>query len=513
MFARRLTLSSDLSALLSKLNALSTHNDARLRRTLDESLPAIVARAPGRLEVMGGVGEYSGSLVLEMPIQQAAFACVQLSQATPSAEPNRLELSSVSLAPHGDDGAYRHAVLALQDFAQGGSASTLDSARYSLARSAPGWCLQIAGTLTALLAERGLDIAARVAQRAGPGATLRILVVSSLPEASGASSSAVAVATLQALNATLGLELDAGQLALVAQTVDERIAAAPRGAMVPLTSALATEGSLMKILCQPGGLEGSVRLPSNLELWGVESLESQTAGGADFASMRTAALMGYRIIAEHAGLPVRVDTAGELRIDDPVWRGYLANLSPALFEQRYCARLPERVTGAEFLDRWHGVNDSLTRIDPARSYPVRSATAHPVHEHFRASTFCALLESLRQMTVEKRTRANWLLGELMLQSHAGYSSSGACDEQLDIIVDKVRAAGPAKGLYGAKLSGGAGSKTVVILGERDAVGEVERIAKACTADAPVLFTGSSPGAADFGYVEVTHNDNGWTSAS
>ena len=37
-----------------------------------------IARAPGRLDVMGGIADYSGSLVLEMPITAAAFAAAQL---------------------------------------------------------------------------------------------------------------------------------------------------------------------------------------------------------------------------------------------------------------------------------------------------------------------------------------------------------------------------------------------------------------------------------------------------
>ncbi len=38
-----------------------------------------VGRAPGRLDVMGGVADYSGSLVLQLPIAEAAWAGVQLS--------------------------------------------------------------------------------------------------------------------------------------------------------------------------------------------------------------------------------------------------------------------------------------------------------------------------------------------------------------------------------------------------------------------------------------------------
>src|SRR5689334_9314428 len=43
----------------------------------DRALPVTVARAPGRLDVMGGIADYSGSLVLQRPIAEATFAAVQ----------------------------------------------------------------------------------------------------------------------------------------------------------------------------------------------------------------------------------------------------------------------------------------------------------------------------------------------------------------------------------------------------------------------------------------------------
>src|SRR5688572_23115127 len=36
-----------------------------------------VSRAPGRLDVMGGIADYAGSLVLQRPIAEATFAAVQ----------------------------------------------------------------------------------------------------------------------------------------------------------------------------------------------------------------------------------------------------------------------------------------------------------------------------------------------------------------------------------------------------------------------------------------------------
>jgi hypothetical protein len=37
-----------------------------------------VSRAPGRLDVMGGISDYSGSLVLQMPIAQACHVAAQI---------------------------------------------------------------------------------------------------------------------------------------------------------------------------------------------------------------------------------------------------------------------------------------------------------------------------------------------------------------------------------------------------------------------------------------------------
>jgi galactokinase len=37
----------------------------------------IVTRAPGRLDVMGGIADYSGSLVLQLPLAEACHVAVQ----------------------------------------------------------------------------------------------------------------------------------------------------------------------------------------------------------------------------------------------------------------------------------------------------------------------------------------------------------------------------------------------------------------------------------------------------
>src|SRR5579885_2535145 len=45
----------------------------------ETGVPLYVARAPGRLDVMGGISDYSGALVLQRPIAEATFAAIQMS--------------------------------------------------------------------------------------------------------------------------------------------------------------------------------------------------------------------------------------------------------------------------------------------------------------------------------------------------------------------------------------------------------------------------------------------------
>ncbi|MEO8209860.1 MAG: galactokinase family protein, partial [bacterium] len=42
----------------------------------DEASEILLARAPGRLDVMGGIADYSGALVLELPVREAARVAV-----------------------------------------------------------------------------------------------------------------------------------------------------------------------------------------------------------------------------------------------------------------------------------------------------------------------------------------------------------------------------------------------------------------------------------------------------
>ena len=67
-------------------------------------------------------------------------------------------------------------------------------------------------------------------------------------------------------------------------------------------------------------------MPDDLGVWGVDSGIRHAVTGADYGAVRVGAFMGYRILADLAGLAVRGEQPGHVRVDDPRWHGYLANV-------------------------------------------------------------------------------------------------------------------------------------------------------------------------------------------
>jgi L-arabinokinase len=287
-------------------------------------------------------------------------------------------------------------------------------------------------------------------------------------------------------------------LALLCQKVENLVVGAPCGVMDQMTSVCGQEQQLLALLCQPAELQGTVAPPEELAIWGLDSGVRHSVGGGDYGSVRVGAFMGYRIIAELAGLKSLHQADGEpVHVDDPVWHGFLANVTPAEFEQTFAARLPERMLGGEFLSRYAGTTDAVTRVDPARDYAVRVPAAHPVYEHFRVRAFAELLGA------PPSERRNQLLGELMYQSHASYSACGLGSEGTDLLVQLVKAEG--SGLYGAKITGGGSGGTVAVLGHCEAAAAVQRVAEKyaeATGHQPYIFSGSSPGSAAFGHLRL-----------
>jgi L-arabinokinase len=288
---------------------------------------------------------------------------------------------------------------------------------------------------------------------------------------------------MQAVAHAFDVQITLRDLALLCQKAENLVAGAPCGVMDQMTCVFGEEDALLALLCQPAELQSPVAVPLDISFWGIDSGERHTVGGADYTSVRAAAFMGQRIIA------AQVDVPG----------GYLANLSPQVFERTLRPTLPVEMSGAEFLDRYAGTADTVTRIERGRTYRVRQAAAHPIYENHRVTAFRELLAASGEQSRKR-------LGELMYESHASYGACGLGSRGTDLLVDLVREEGPAAGLFGARITGGGSGGTVAVVGRRDAGPAIERIVEQyhrATGYRPHVFSGSSPGVASFGARVVT----------
>jgi galactokinase len=445
--------------------------DARLSGFFDGVDEVALARAPGRLDVMGGFADYSGSLVLELPLSEAARVAVART------DDARVRVASVGRVTRMVDFA------ASELFAACGSFESLRR-YFADQRREDAWAAYVLGGLP-WLSSHG------VALEGG----LRMLLDSSVPEGAGVSSSAaIEVAALAALSNLAQVSLTGPELGLVCQAVENRVVGAACGAMDQLTSACGERDRLLALWCQPAVLRGQLPLPEGLAVFGLDSGVRHSVAGAAYTDVRVAAFMGLCIVAKHLGARVLPTEPGTVVLEDDPLRGYLANLPLATIDERLLAALPERMVGAEFLARFGGIPDRATRVDAKRDYRVRAATLHPVYEHARAEQLAAALaEGPRESDFRQ-------LAGLMQASHDSYSACGLGSLATDRLVAAVQRRLPEGRLFGARITGGGSGGTVAILARADALDDVVELATEQGESAGRtlgVFSGSSSGTLAF----------------
>ena len=423
---------------------------------LDPDSPVVIARAPGRLDVMGGIADYSGSLVLQRPIAEATCVAVQ------RRDDLLLEITSTG---------GRSFVISLATLAPGGAPIAYDIARDLFpAGTSRHWAAYVVGLFLVLMRERSVVFTG--------GAT--IAIDSSIPEGKGVSSSAsLETAAMAAIAAAFDLELTAEELALLCQRAENLVAGAPCGLMDQMACVFGEPDALMSLLCRPAQRLEPVPIPEDLAFWGIDSGQRHFVGGSDYTAVRIGAFMGLRMVSAIRGASI----------------DYLASLTPQEFERDLAGGLPDEMSGTAFLLQFGGTADPVTSVDPARTYRIRQPTTHPVFEHARVTRFGEI------MLMPSNEASHREAGELMYQSHASYSACGLGSPGTDRLIELVRARGAAAGLYGARITGGGSGGTVVVLGRRDAAPVIGRVVDdyaAQTGHRPYVFSGSSAGVASLG---------------
>jgi len=435
--------------------------------------PRYLSRAPARLDVMGGDADYTGSLVL-----QCALPVVARVGIAPRSD-QKVSITSIGWSNNGENARSVWPLSALYT-AAGELTSPANFAAY-FDTAGCSWARHVAGVFYTLL-EAGV-----VPHFAG-GAS--IVIQSDIPSGAGiGASAAIAVASGWALVALTGRTVDPIELARLCQRAETFIAGVPTGITDKAVALLAESGTLLQMRCQPHEVLGHVPICPGAAFVGIDSAVQSPKRLHRFIETRVAAFMGLRIIESI----LRGEPSGK-----DMTAGYLANITPIEYVERLRDRIPTKMKGRDFLERYGHISDPATRVAPDTVYKVRSRTEHHIYENDRAHRFA------ERMSRAARTQDRSPLveaGELMYASHWSYSQRcGMGSIETDILVSLLREQGVDRGIYGAKVtSAGCGGSVAVLLADTPTAHEA--VEEACQAYAmktgrePAIFTGSADGAA------------------
>ncbi|HUB26247.1 MAG TPA: hypothetical protein VL992_12525 [Tepidisphaeraceae bacterium] len=459
-------------------NLLTLEPVAELLRRIGPDLPVRVSRAPGRLDVMGGIADYTGSLVCEATLACAAAVAVR------QRRDRRVTIASLNLRD--DHGEF------MAEFSLDQLAGPIDDLRREISPS-HRWAGYLAGCLAILHEQKLLDLNDPALRG------VDITVLSTVPAGAGVSSSAaIEVATMINLCAHFGVNVEPMKMAWLCQRVENRVVGAPCGIMDQVSSCLGEEGALLRMVCQPHTLQEPLKLPEGVRAIGINSRVKHSVAGGAYGRTRCAAFMAHRMILEKMREMGRA--AGKELTADPMG-GYLANLDPDDFKRFFRPHLPEMMSGENFLRTFGGTIDEATQVQSGEQYPVQHAADHHVLEARRVKNFVKFIEEAQSLPADSARRRHMLdrAGHLMYASHISYTRDAMLGaDECDLLVDLVRQREP-KGLYGAKITGGGGGGTVAVLCDRSesadaAIAEIMSEYHRRTGHEPQALTGSTPGA-------------------
>lgn len=440
-----------------------------------------VARVPARLDVMGGIADYSGANVCEAVLGRGVLIGLQArTDRTLRIRTMHAGLKALPVETR----------LPLDSFKSGeGLAGYSDVRAFCQANPLANWAAYIVGSIFTLLKEEPVKLPYG----------FNLLLLSAVPMNVGiGSSAAVEIGTLTCLNSYLSLKLPPSRLAQLGQMAENHVVGAPCGIMDQTAITSGRQGCLTHILCRPGEVKGVVEIPPGTGFVGINSMVRHSVAGSPYSDTRVGAFMGKKIIND-----LRART-GRGALD------YLTELGSQELQEQYAKDIPEQLLGSEFLARHKTHDDPVTKISPDATYRVAGPTRHPVEENERVLKFMGALRAAKQGDANALVTA----GECMYGAHDSYRNNcHLSTEEVDFLVESVRQRGAKQGLYGAKITGGGTGGTVAVFGELDALAKhIPEIAVEYSRRVgvmPDIFEGTSPGAVEFGARRYAFGAKGW----
>jgi galactokinase len=397
-----------------------------------------VATAAGKLDILGGFAEYSGTLGLQMLLKeqtkvQAAFRTDNLLRVYSA---NKQEFYLLNLEP------YRK-IFAPQD--------PYKTLHQSISIQQKGtWGAHVAGCLFSLCFENRLPLRG-----------MDVFIESDLPIGQGlASSAALQIATLRVLGLLYRITYNKSHLPFLAQKAAYNVVGTQHGLMDQLAIAFGEIGKILPIICQPDKLSAIKEVPPKITFWGIDTGQrmAQAARELRYKEVKIAAYMGYSMIAQMENLDPK--TLKDMRFrtgrSNLPYYGYLCQIGHDTFAEKYQSNLPDLMVGADFLENFGETIDFSNKIDPAKIYQVNPCTSHPIYENFRARAFYQLLFASVADALEQeddfRKKLLLRLGSWLYESHRSTKKCGLTDEKTDILVNMAQRYGAENEIFGARVT-------------------------------------------------------------
>jgi len=432
-----------------------------------------ISRAPAVVDVMGGIGEDSGALVL------TATAALCFHAAAWRTDDDRI---SVRFIDEVDDAAARDFSLPTACLRP-----EAEAADEIIARCRDGGCEEIAPGLLTL---HQASLAGMLPPIEGG---LCLVVQHDFPDhADLGRQTAHAAAVICAVFKSFALQPDRLAQSRVCAEAIARLTGLyqRRKAMTSLCGQ--AEGVLLQLRFHSHPLCETLDLPDGVIVKALATRLARPTTRQRLIETRTCSEMGHRMI-------LYLQEEDGQRADPKESR--LSAVTPAEFVTRYRDRMPSKITRKDFMAQFgavRGLEDG--DINPRGIYKVRSRAEHHIYENQRVHEFVASIIRARRNNDAKALEN---VGDLMYASHWSHSQRcGIGGVETDRLLNAIRKHGQAAGLLGAKVtSGGEGGEMVVLLRDDEqahrTLDDLISQAKAESRQPVWLHDGALPGAEFF----------------